>query len=230
MKNCLITGASRGVGREIALALAKDGCNLVLHGRDVDALTESCRLAEKVGGKTTPVIADLSTTQGVDSVINCVNEGPLHLLVHNAGVAFVKPFEQLTFEQWQETMAVNLTAPFMLTKKLFPIMAAGASIVNILSVAAKIGFPNWSSYCASKFALEGLMQSMREELRPRGVRVINVYPSATSTELWNDIPGDWPEEKMLSPEEIAQAVYYAINRPASVLIENITLGHISGTL
>ena len=79
-------------------------------------------------------------------------------------------------------------------------MKAGASIVNILSIAAKTGFANWSSYCMSKFALEGFSQSIREELRPRGIRVLNIYPAATDTEIWEPIEGNWPREKMMSSE------------------------------
>ena len=82
----------------------------------------------------------------------------------------------------------------------------------------------------SKFALDGFMRSVREETRTKGIRVINIYPAATSTEIWKRVPGDWPKDKMMSPEQIAQAVSYALSRPASVLIEDITLGSISGSL
>src|SRR5438045_6962040 len=76
-------------------------------------------------------------------------------------------------------------------------MPPGASIVNILSIAAKTGFPNWSAYCMSKFALEGFFQSTREELRERKIRVINIYPAATDTNIWNSVEGDWPRGKMI---------------------------------
>ena len=82
----------------------------------------------------------------------------------------------------------------------------------------------------SKFALEGFSQSIREELRNRSIRVINVYPSATRTTLWDDVPGDWPKDKMLPAEEVAEAVDFALSRPPSVLVENINIGNISGTL
>jgi short-subunit dehydrogenase len=125
---------------------------------------------------------------------------------------------------------VNVTAPFLLTQKLLPIMPAGSTIVNILSIAAKTGFPNWSSYCMSKFALEGFSQAVRAELRPRGIRVLNVYPAATATEIWNGVEGDWPREKMLSADEVANAVAYALSRPSQVAVENITLQNVSGAL
>ena len=109
-------------------------------------------------------------------------------------------------------------------------MPPGSSIVNILSIAAKTGFANWSAYCMSKFALEGFSQSVREELRDHKIRVINVYPAAADTGIWNNIEGDWPRERMISPEEVAGAVAYALSRPHDVALENITLSSLTGNL
>ena len=82
----------------------------------------------------------------------------------------------------------------------------------------------------SKFALEGFYQSVRAELRDRKIRVINVYPAATDTEIWNNVQGDWPREKMISADEVASAIAYALSRPSDVAVENITLGPAAGTL
>jgi NAD(P)-dependent dehydrogenase (short-subunit alcohol dehydrogenase family) len=154
----------------------------------------------------------------------------LHLLVNNAGIAIVKPFCEVTEVEWQQTLGVNVTAPFLLTQQFAHQMPPGSSIVNILSVAAKTGYAGWSAYCMSKFALEGFSQSVREELRDHKVRVINIYPAATDTEIWNNVEGDWPRKKMISAEEVANAVAFAISQPTAVLVENITLGSLSGNL
>lgn len=82
----------------------------------------------------------------------------------------------------------------------------------------------------SKFALEGFSQSVRAELRERRIRVINIYPAATNTEIWDDVSGDWPREKMISAQEVADAVAYALSRPADVAVENITLSNAAGNL
>ena len=82
----------------------------------------------------------------------------------------------------------------------------------------------------SKFALEGLSQSIRQELRDRCIRVINIYPAATNTEIWDDVAGDWPRDKMISAEQVADAVSYALSRPADVAVENITLSNAAGHL
>jgi NAD(P)-dependent dehydrogenase (short-subunit alcohol dehydrogenase family) len=230
MKRYLITGASRGIGRAIAEKLATAESTLLLHGRDRGALAETCRLVEAKSGRAIPLCYDLRDPASIQKMIDEIGSDPLDALINNAGIASVKPLAEVALEEWQTTFAVNVTAPFLLTQKLLPLMPAGSSIVNILSIAAKTGFPNWGTYCMSKFALEGFSQAVREELRPRGVRVLNIYPAATSTEIWKDIEGEWPREKMMSPDEVGAAVAYALSRPAEVAVENITLSNSAGAL
>ncbi|MBN1213476.1 MAG: SDR family oxidoreductase [candidate division Zixibacteria bacterium] len=228
MDRYLITGASRGIGRAIAIRLARPDRTLLLHGRDKEALDESCRKVSEKGARAVAVAADISSVEGVEKLADRAGSDKLDVLVNNAGVAFVEPFEKITLEHWQKTLAVNITAPFVLIQRLLDRLPRGASIVNILSVAARTVFPNWSSYCMSKFALEGLSRCLREELRPRGIRVINIYPAATASGMWDNIEGNWKRDKMLPPAEVAEAVAYALERPASVLVEDINLGNVTG--
>jgi NAD(P)-dependent dehydrogenase (short-subunit alcohol dehydrogenase family) len=159
-----------------------------------------------------------------------VGAQPIDLLVNNAGVAIVKPFGEITQIEWEQTVGVNITAPFMLTQHFAPRMPPGSSVVNILSIAAKTGFANWSAYCMSKFALEGFSQAVREELREHKIRVINIYPAATDTNIWSSVEGNWPREKMISPNDVASAVAYALSQPAEVALENISLSNLTGNL
>ena len=230
MKRYLITGASRGIGRAIAGKLAGPDVTLLLHGRDRDALEQSCQLAQSKSAKAIPLAYDLQDPAEIKKMVAEVGTAPLDALVNNAGIAFVKPLANITLEEWQRTIAVNVTAPFLLTQQILTLLSAGSTIVNILSIAARTGFPNWSSYCMSKFALEGFSQAVREELRPRGIRVLNVYPAATATEIWEGVEGEWPREKMLSAEEVGEAVAYALSRPNNVAVENIQLQNVSGAL
>lgn len=228
MERFLITGASRGIGRAIAVRLARTDRTLLLHGRDKKALEKSAQLVRDRGAWAFALTADLSTPDGVEELAAQVGSDELHLLVNNAGVAYVGPVEGITPEQWEKTLAVNITAPFLLIQKLLPQLVRGASIANILSVAARTVFPNWSAYCMSKFALDGFSKSLREELRPRGIRVINIYPSATATAIWDDIEGDWDRDAMLPPEETAEALAYALERPSEVVVDDISIGNLSG--
>ncbi len=230
MKRYLITGASRGIGRAIAEQLAAEDVTLLLHGRDAVALAEVYKSVKPRCGGVVRLIQDLAITGGVSDLIAAVVSDRLDLLVNNAGIAIVKPFGEITPVEWEQTLGVNVTAPFLLTQRFAPKMPPGASIVNILSVAAKTGFPNWSAYCMSKFALEGFSQSVREELHEHKIRVINIYPAATNTEIWNNVEGDWPRNKMISAEQVASAIVYALSRPADVTAENITLSSAAGNL
>lgn len=230
MNRILITGASRGIGRAIAETLAGEGRTLFVHGRDEAALRAAREVVESKGGRAIALTFDLRDPHVVAAMVEHIGSEPLDVLIHNAGVAVVKPYDQVSLDEWLTTLAVNVTAPFILTQKLAPQMRSGASIVNILSIAAKTGFPGWSSYSMSKFALEGFSQAIREELRPRGVRVINIYPAATATDIWNSVKGDWPREKMMSAQEVADAVSYALSRGADVAVENITVSTTAGKL
>jgi 3-oxoacyl-[acyl-carrier protein] reductase len=229
MKRYLITGASRGIGRAISEKLAADDVELLLHGRDTVALAQTRNAVEPECAKVMLLVHDLATSHGISNLVAEVGE-QINLLVNNAGVAVVKPFTEITPVEWEQTVGVNITAPFMLTQHFAPRMPPGSSVVNILSIAAKTGFANWSAYCMSKFALEGFMQCVREELRDRKIRVINVYPAATDTNIWTHVEGKWPRHKMISPEDVASAVAYALSRPTDVTLENITLSSLAGNL
>lgn len=230
MKRILITGASRGIGRSVAEKLAAPEVTLLLHGRDTVALAETCKAVEPTCAEVVKLVHDLATEKGVANLISQVGSEPLDVLVNNAGIAIVKPFREITFEEWRQTIAVNVTAPFLLMQRFAGEMPPGSSIVNVLSVAAKTAFPNWSAYCMSKFALEGFSQSVRVELREHCIRMINIYPAATNTEIWDDVAGDWPREKMMPASQVAEAVAYALSRPVDVAIENITLSNATGNL
>ena len=230
MKRILITGASRGIGRAMAEQLAGEGRTLLIHGRDRSALADTRGLVEAKGSAVVELICDLREPKAIEAMVVEIGAEPLDVLINNAGIAVVKSYKAVSLDEWLSTLAVNVTAPFLLTQKLAPLMLAGSSIVNILSVAAKSGFPGWSSYCMSKFALEGLSQSLRGELRPCGIRVINIYPAATATDIWNGAEGDWPREKMMSPNEVAAAVAFALSRRPEIAIENIDVMNQAGAL
>jgi NAD(P)-dependent dehydrogenase (short-subunit alcohol dehydrogenase family) len=230
MKRYLITGASRGIGRAIAESLAGADVELLLHGRDTVALAEVCGEMKHRCAHVVRLIHDLAVPSGVSDLIDQVGKKPLNLLVNNAGIAIVKPFCEITSVEWEQTVGVNITAPFMLMQHCAPHMPPGSSIVNILSIAAKTGFATWSAYCMSKFALEGLSQCVREELRDHKIRVINLYPAATDTNIWTNIEGKWPRHKMISPEDVASAVAYALSRPADITLENISISSLAGNL
>ena len=230
MQNILITGASKGIGKAIAIKLASNDSHIFIHGRDQKALDDVSNAIEKKGGDSTQIIADISAPAGCQEIIGAVGKNSIDVLVNNAAVAYVKPFDQLTLDEWNKTIAINITAPFLITKGLLPNMKKGSSIVNILSISAKVVHANWSSYCMSKHALRGFAESIREELRPRGIRVINVFPYSVDTPIWETIPGNWPREKMMIPDDVANAVAFAVSMRDGVMVDDITLEGMAGRL
>lgn len=230
MERILITGASRGIGRAIAVKLASKGRLLLLQGRDRKSLEATLSLVKAKGAETELLLCDFSDPGQVDALVAKISKSPLDVLVNNAGIAIVKPLTELTLEDWQQTVAINITAPFQLMKGLVPGMNSGSSLVNILSIAAKTPFAGWSSYCMSKFAMDGFSRAVREEVRSAGIRVINIYPGSTDTTMWDSAPGDWPRERMIHPEAVAEAVAMALKQPAGVLVDDISLGPVGGAL
>lgn len=227
-KRILITGASGGIGRALAICLAESGTDLIIHGRNRTILDKLIGDIKARGGNARTAIADISTLEGMESLFSQIGSGTVDVVIHAAGVAYVDKIDNVKTADWQKSLSINVTAPFMITQRLLPMMNEGGSMVFILSVAARTAFADWAAYCASKFALEGFTKVLREELRPRKIRVINVYPSATATEIWDKIPGGWSKENMLMPETVADAIKYALLQPSSTVIEDISLGNIGG--
>jgi len=223
MDRYLVTGASRGIGRAIAESLANNNSEILIHGRDEKALDKTALLVEKKGGTATRIIADISNPEGVDILIKETGSQPLKALINNAGIAITNTLEKITLEEWNRTFFVNVTAPFLLIKNLLPLLHKESSVVNILSIASHQGFQDWSVYCMSKYAMEGFTQSIKPELQPKGIRVINIYPGAINTDIWDDIPGEWNFDNMMTPEVVGDAVKFALDSPQAVLIDKLTL-------
>jgi short-subunit dehydrogenase len=226
MKSCLITGASRGIGRSTAMKLSDKFDRLYLHGRDETALNDTIKLINKKK-EIIPLINDLSKSENVFKLIENIKADELDVLVNNAGMTITKSFKNLTLDDWNLIFKVNVTAPFILTQKLINKIPSGGSVVNILSTASKQVFSEWSAYCMTKFALDGFMKTVREEVRDKGIRIINIYPGAVDTDIWNNIPGEWDRATMMSPDDIADSVLFAINQPANTLVEDISMGRLS---
>lgn len=222
MKTILITGASRGIGRALAEKFAFEN-KIILTGRDKSKLNETAELVKTNGGVSVIIEADLSDPQKVLALTENLVVSQLDILINNAGMVSVEPLENMTLENWQKTFDVNVTAPFLLIQKLHSIMPKGSSIVNIASVASKTGLSNWSSYCMSKFALDGFTKSIREELREKDIRVINIYPGAVATEIWNVVPGEQNLDSMMKPEAVADMIFTAVAQPSGTVVEDITL-------
>lgn len=228
MRVAIVTGASRGIGAAIARLLAQRGWRLVLaarSGAELEALAGE--LPEAVAVPT-----DVTRAEDVQRLVDTARGrfGRVDALINNAGLTHVAPFEQTSEEAFDRMMAVNVKGPFLCTQAVLPLMREQGSgeILNLLSVAAKRVFPEWSAYCASKFALDGLGKALAEELKGSGIRVGAIYPGATDSPLWDGVGLDIPRGGMMRPEAVAEAVAFMLDQPASARLSELVLEPAAG--
>ncbi len=196
-KKVVITGASRGIGEAIAEVLAEAGAELVLSGRDEEALRDTAAKVEAKGAKYHLVPADLRTAEGARELGRKALEilGSVDVLINNAGVARIAPFTDLTQEQWDDTLAVNLTAPFALTQVIAPSMIAQGhgKIINIASQTGVIAADDHAAYASSKGGLVSLTKVLAGELGKHNIQVNAVCPTVILTPMGEQVWG--PPEK-----------------------------------
>ena len=223
-KVALITGASRGIGFAIAKALADKGCDLVLSARNESALKKAGRELNDV--RVLAQACDVTDGRSVDSLFKAVrNEfGRLDFLINNAGTSHAAAeVDRFNPKVWQDVIATNLTGMFLCTRAALPLMSEPAAIVNNLSVAANRVFAGQSAYCASKHGALGFTNTLREEVRGRGIRVIALLVGATDTEIWDQFAPGAPRAGMLHSETIARAVLDALLLPAEATVEEVII-------
>ena len=234
--SAIVTGASSGLGRATAIALAKAGADVVLLARSRKDLEDVAHEVEAAGRRALALTVDLAEESQIRGAVESTLDafGRVDVLVNAAGTDAPGPVEKLELEGWDRTLDVNLRAPFLLSKAVFPHMreARGGTIVNISSVAGKKGWAEASAYCASKFGLTGFTQALADEARPHGIRACIIYPGAMATN-W----GTWtPEERhessreksppsqVLPPERVADFIaWFVASPPEFVLTEGIVL-------
>jgi NADP-dependent 3-hydroxy acid dehydrogenase YdfG len=224
----VVTGASRGIGAELARRLAADGARLALVARGREALAA---LAAELGAE--PVVCDVADLAQVESAaarIETLAGGAPDVVVNNAGVFSIGAAHKMSVDIFRRTLDVNLVAPFALVHAFLPGMRARGSghLVTVGSVADRNIFPGNAAYSASKYGLRALHEVLRAELRGTGVRTTLVSPGPVNTELWDPIDPDnragfTPRAQMLGAAEVAEAIRWAITAPASVDIEELRL-------
>jgi NAD(P)-dependent dehydrogenase (short-subunit alcohol dehydrogenase family) len=226
----LVTGASSGLGRAIALALGRAGADVAVlarSGSDLAALVEELRAGDT---RSLALACDLADAEGLAMAVRRARDelGPLRVLVNAAATDAPGPVAEMSVEDWDRVLAVNLRAVFVLSHLAVPDMidAGQGTIVNVSSVAGKRGWANASAYCASKFALTGFTQALGAEVRRHGVRVCVVYPGAMAThwgawsadERSSDHPAGSPREA-LPPETVAAFVAWVASAPAELVLD-----------
>ena len=232
-KTALITGATRGIGLAIARALAARGYNLILTARDDRALHRASRELASPKLKILTHPCDVRDPQSVDDLFRAIRRQfkRLDILINNAGIAHANlTVDKLPLPLWQDVLDTNLTGMFLVTQAALPMMKRGGTIVNNLSVGANRVFAGSAPYISSKHGAMGLTNTLREELRPKGIRVIALLPGATDTDIWNTFWPEAPRKKMMSSATIAEAVVSAIALPPNATVETLEILPTGGIL
>jgi NAD(P)-dependent dehydrogenase (short-subunit alcohol dehydrogenase family) len=232
-RTALITGASRGLGLAIARKFAQQGCNLVITGRHEKSLQQVSTELLRLKIRVLAVACDVRDPHSVGTLFRSIRrEFPrLDILVNNAGIAHANmPINRLPFPTWKDVFATNVDGMFLVTQAALALMKNGATIVNNLSIAATRVFAGSAAYNASKHAARGFTNTLREELRPRGIRVIALEAGATDTEIWKTLWPQAPRRKMMSPDTVAEAVLTAVLLPPNATMETIEILPSVGTI
>lgn len=226
-KVALITGASQGLGRGIALAFAREGCSVVIAARNAGQLQTVADMIQSQGGTALAVPTDVTDETQVAAMFARVMEhlGRLDMLVNNAASLEGGPMDALSTAVWNRAVAVNLTAPFLCTREAFRIMKQQRSgrIINVASISAQRVRPHSAAYSATKHALWGLTQVTALEGREFGIVCSCIFPGNIRTENRAVPDSDFNREPMMSVEEVAQAVLFMAVQPPHVNLLELTM-------
>jgi len=214
----VVTGASRGIGRAIAIRLAEAGAEVALWARDQNALRQVSAEITAARGKARAIVVDVTDPDAVGQASDLVRATmpPVRIVVNNAGVVLRKSTEAITDAEWRHVMAVNLDGTFFVTRAFIPDLEHNAGrVINIASIAGREGTALLAAYCAAKHGVIGLTRSLAEELRAAKVSVNAICPGSVDTAMLREgMPGARPE---MTPDDIAKtAVFLAHGAPAAL--------------
>ena len=206
----VITGGGRGIGRAVALEFAEEGATCVIAGRRMDALKTCAGEVRHSGGKAIVEHCDVMKEEDLSHLVGKTlrEQGSIDVLVNNAGVVTGGRLDEIDREDVGRMIGVNLWAPIRLTQLVVPHMRErkGGTIVNISSLAGRIGLPYYATYCATKFAMRGFSESLRRELRPDGIHVMAVYPGGTATDMLENVEFDRLGLSVATAQQVARNI------------------------
>jgi NAD(P)-dependent dehydrogenase (short-subunit alcohol dehydrogenase family) len=219
-KVTLITGASQGLGRELALAFAKEGARVVVNARSEESIRPVAEEMEDAGAEVLAVAADVSRGGDVERLVGEAlgRFGKLDVLVNNAGLLGPRvAIEEYPEDEWRRVIDANLTGPFLVSKTTIPHISQGGSIINVVSGVSVEGRAEWGAYSVSKFGVEGLTQILAAELAERGVRVNAVDPGGMRTDMRAAAyPEEDPQTRITPEENTAVFLYLASDESRDV--------------
>ena len=230
-ETAVITGASSGVGKSLAIQLSDAGYKVVLAARSEDKLNVIAEEIQKMGGNCLVVPTDVSQPEQINNLKDRTLEyGDVFVVINNAGLGKFCKIEDVTLEDWNRQLDVNLRATFLVSQAFIHGMKRRkkGTLVFMNSVAGKKGYPYSAAYVASKYGMRGLADSLREELREDNIKVISIHPGAVDTPFWDGAGVNFPREEMLDTNTLAQSIVHAIQSPGNFTIEELVVRRTAG--
>jgi len=229
----LVSGAGSGIGGALARRFAEEGCLVIGFGRNAARLNALAKTVNRSSGDFIPVRCDVRSEASIRTAWRKITQlGNVDILVNNAGVTYFKDLVSTTTQEFDEIMETNVRGMFLLTKAVLPSMMKRRTglIMNILSFAAKTVYTGSGVYSASKSAGAAMMNVLREEVRDKNIKILNVYPGATVTSMWSARHRSRFRHRMMLPEEIAEYLVRTADLPASMMVEEIAFRPQQGDL
>lgn len=229
----IVTGASRGIGRRIALVLGRAGCRVVLAARSAENLKCVCDAIEAAGGTAVCQACDVSVEADLKRLVATAIEhfGRLDILVNNAGVGRYGRMEDSTTADWDAMMAVNARGPYILCREAVPHLRVQniAFIVNVGSVVSVKGYAEQALYTASKHALQGMTKSLAREVQDDNIRVHAICPGGVDTDLVAQARPDLDRSILMQPDDIADIVLFLVTRRGNAVIDQVNVRRATST-
>jgi 3-oxoacyl-[acyl-carrier protein] reductase len=226
-KSVLVTGAGRGLGREIALAFARAGADVAGSARTGDQVTDTMVGVEALGRRGLALVADVTQELQVQAMVDqaLAEFGQIDILVNNAGVAAYGPFVEQQAADWRAMIDTNLMGTLYCTHALLSSMLDRGQglIINIASVAGIHGLPNEAVYCASKHGVKGFTDALAVELKDKGIRVCGIYPGGMDTPFWDVQTYGGDRSRIMDPAQVAEMVLGVAAQPEGTLVREVIL-------
>ncbi len=232
MQTAIVTGATKGIGKAIALKLVEIHYNLVIVGRSVQLLDKLKTEIEETGGRCLSIKTDLYNEDAPDEIIKKAvsHYGQIDVLVNNAGMSHSGAITETDMETWNRVHAVNTRAPFFLSKAAIPFLKESSNpvIINIGSVVGFKGYTHQAAYASSKHALTGFTKVLAKEVQQYGIKVHLISPGGVNTEMVREMRPDINTEQLIQPEEIAEIVEFVVTRKGKGTIDHFYIRRQSG--
>ena len=224
-KKIVLVGASGSIGSHTAKLLSAGGADLYITGHNAERLH---RTAKDCGISANKVFElDITNEEQVQTVTDAIlrQSGGIEVLIIASGIGVIKPIELLTTEDFLKSQAVNLTGPFMLTKAFLPVMKEQKKglIINIPGILGKTPMAGAVAYSASKYGLNGMMKSLREELKRTEIRITQLFLGGVDSDFWNEIDLRVQRDKMIQAEEAAKAIWFLCQQPISGVVSEMVI-------